>query len=177
MAITLGLLLAGGVATLGLIGHSAEQDTQQALAAEQHARRSGPLALPPIPAPQAESPQCAAVLAALPPELVIGGDRVPRRELAPPGPAATVAWGDASHDPITVRCGMDAPAELTPTSPLVDVSGVSWLKITAGGNTSWLAADRPVFVALTVPQNSGSGPLQDLSAVLRDSLPKQDVFP
>ncbi|GAA2779315.1 hypothetical protein GCM10010470_11220 [Saccharopolyspora taberi] len=130
-----------------------------------------------MPAGEAAAPECAAVLAALPQALRIGGADVPRREIADPVPPATVVWGDAGHDPVTARCGIDAPAELTPTSKLVDISGVSWLEISEGGRTSWLAVDRPVYVALTLSEDSGSGPVQDLSAILRDTLPKQDVFP
>ncbi|MER6990451.1 DUF3515 domain-containing protein [Saccharopolyspora hirsuta] len=177
MAITLGALLALAVAGIGTYGwYTARQEQQAAEAAEQ-ARRTGPLALAPIPAPEAESAECAAVIGALPRELKVGDAAVPRREVAQPAPAATIAWGDAEHDPITVRCGIDAPAELTPTSQLVDVSGVSWLEINQGGDTSWLAVDRPVYVALSVPGGTGTGPLQDLSAILREKLPKQPVFP
>lgn len=177
MAITLGVLLAAGVAAVGLFGEYTEQTQREAVQAEQQARRSGPLALPPAPAPQADTPECSTVLAALPPELVLDDERVPRRELAQPAPSATVAWGDAGHDPVTVRCGMADPAELTPTSKLVEVSGVSWLEMSEGDKTTWLAADRPVRVALTLPADAGSGALQDLSKILRDKLPKQDVFP
>ncbi|WP_188985547.1 DUF3515 domain-containing protein [Saccharopolyspora thermophila] len=176
VAITLGALLALTVAGIGAYGWYGARQEQQAAEAAEQARRSGPLALAPIPAPQATSPECAAVLAALPRELTVAGARVPRRELAQPAPPATVAWGDAEHDPVTVRCGIDAPAELTPTSQLLDVSGVSWLEISQGGDTSWLAVDRPVYVALSAPGGTGTGPLQDLSAILRDTLPKQPVF-
>ncbi|GAA4619538.1 hypothetical protein GCM10023108_44990 [Saccharopolyspora hordei] len=177
VAITLGAVLALAVAGIGTYGWYTSRQEQQAAHAAVEARRTGPLALAPIPAPEAGSPECAAVTGALPQQLVVGGAPVPRRELAQPAPAATVAWGDAAHDPITVRCGIDAPAELTPTAQLVDVSGVSWLKIDQGGDTSWLAVDRPVYVALTVPGGTGTGPLQDLSALLRDTLPKRPVFP
>ncbi|MER7010131.1 DUF3515 domain-containing protein [Saccharopolyspora sp. NPDC000359] len=177
MAITLGALLALAVAGIGTYGWYTARQEQQAVEAAEQARRTGPLALAPIPAPEAGSAECAAVIDALPRELAVGDALVPRRELAQPAPAATVAWGDADHDPITVRCGIDAPAELTPTSQLVDVSGVSWLEINQGGDTSWLAVDRPVFVALSVPGDTGTGPLQDLSAILREKLPKQPVFP
>ncbi|MFR9729714.1 DUF3515 domain-containing protein [Saccharopolyspora sp. MS10] len=170
-----GLLLAG-VLALGLVSRFTEHQERERVAAAQQARRTGPLALPPIPAPDAAAPACAAVLAGLPAELEVDGERVPRRELAEPVPPGAVAWGDSGHDPITVRCGLTDPAELTPTSPLVDISGVSWLRITEGGATSWLAVDRPVRVALTAPENSGSGPVQDLSRQLR-TLPKQPVFP
>jgi hypothetical protein len=177
VAITLGALLALAVAGIGAYGWYSENQAQQAATAAEQARRTGPLALAPIPAPKAATPECAAVLAALPRELAVGGERVPRRALAEPAPAATVAWGDAKHDPVTVRCGIGAPAELTPTAQLVDVSGVSWLEINQGGDTSWLAVDRPVYVALSAPEGTGTGPLQDIAAILRDTLPKQPVFP
>ena len=176
VAIALGVLLAIGVAALGLLGHRAQRQQQQAVEAEQQARRAGPLALPPIPAPKADTPECAKVVAALPRELLIGAARVPRRELVQPAPPATVAWGDAGHDPVTARCGMDAPSELTPSSQLAEVSGVSWLEIREGDTSTWLAVDRPVYVAVTVPQGSGTGPVQDISAILRNTLPKKPVF-
>lgn len=180
VAITLGVLLAAGVATIGIIGKSHQDQHQQAAAAEraaQQARRTGPLGVPPVPAPEARTPECAAVLAALPRELSIHDDPVPRRELVQPAPPATVAWGDAEHDPVTLRCGLDAPRELTPTSHLTAVSGVEWLAISQGDRTTWLAADRPVYVALTVSRQAGTGPVQEISRILGDTLPKQDVFP
>ncbi|MGP4017950.1 DUF3515 domain-containing protein [Saccharopolyspora sp. 5N708] len=173
MAIALGALLALAVAGIGAYSWYGEHQAQRA----EDARRTGPLALAPVPAPKATAPECATLLAALPNELVVDGEHVPRRALAQPAPASSVAWGDAEHDPVTVRCGIDAPAELTPTAPLVDVSGVSWLEINQGGDTSWLAVDRPVYVALSAAQDTGTGPLQDLSAILRNTLPKQPVFP
>ncbi|GAA3355451.1 MULTISPECIES: DUF3515 domain-containing protein [Saccharopolyspora] len=175
-ALALSGLLALGVISLGLVSRFSEQRQQDAVEAVQQARRTGPLALPPIPSPGAEGPECAKLLAELPAELAVDDARVPRRELADPVPPGAVAWGDAEHDPITVRCGLPAPAELTPTSPLVQINGVQWLRITEAGNTSWLAVDRPVYVALTAPENSGSGPVQDLSDRLR-ALPAKPVFP
>ena len=102
---------------------------------------------------------------------------MPRREIAQPAPAAAVAWGDADHDPVTLRCGIGSPAELTPTSQLMVVNGVSWFEINEGGNVSWLAVDRGVRVALTAPADIGTGPLQEVSDVLSRTLPKRPVFP
>ncbi len=177
VAITLGALLALAVAGIGAYGWYGEHQAQKAAAEAEAARRSGPLPLAPVPAPKASSQECATVLAALPSEFAVGDELVPRRALAEPAAAGAVAWGDAKHDPLTVRCGIDAPAELTPTAQLVDVFGVSWLEINQGGDTSWLAVDRPVYVALTAPERTGTGPLQDLSKILRNALPKQPVFP
>jgi type II secretory pathway pseudopilin PulG len=177
VAISLGVLLAIGVSAVGMISHAIQQQQQQTAQAAQQALRTGPLALPPVPAPKATTPECSAVLAALPGDLMVDGTRVPRRQLAAPAPPATVAWGDPGHDPMTVRCGIEAPGELTPTAELVVISGVSWLQITESDVTSWIAVDRPVYVALTLPANSGSGPVQEVSAVLASTLPAKSVFP
>lgn len=171
VSLTLGLLLAAGVATVGVLGPS-----QRGGDGSSDARRTGPLALPPVHAPKANSRACDSLLAELPGRLSIDDDPVPRRELAAPAPPATVAWGDAQHDPISLRCGINAPAELKPTSKLIEISGVRWLPLRQGRTTTWLAVDRPVYVALTVSGSAGSGPVQDVSAVLDRTLPEQDVF-
>ncbi|GAB3276191.1 DUF3515 domain-containing protein [Parasphingorhabdus pacifica] len=176
VAITLATLLAVGVAGIGLHSKYVAGKEREAEQARLEARRTGPLALPPVPAPEAGSPECATVLAALPRELVVNGDPVPRREIAEPAPQGAVAWGDAQHDTITLRCGIDAPAELTPASELAEISGVSWFEVVEGGKSSWLAVDRPVRVALTVPDGSGTGPVQDMSKLLGEKLPEQPVF-
>ncbi|MBE9374426.1 DUF3515 domain-containing protein [Saccharopolyspora sp. HNM0983] len=176
-ALVLGVLLALTVAGIGIAGQYTSAQQREAAAAAEQARRSGPLPLAPVPAPEAGSAECREVLAAAPDELTIGDARVPHRALADPAPQATVAWGDAEHDPVTLRCGIDAPAELTPTSPLAEVSGVSWLEINEGGDTTWLAVDRPVYVALSTPEGTGTGTLQDISAILRERLPERPVLP
>lgn len=175
-AVVLSAVLALVVAGLGAYARYAEHQRQQAVEQAEQARRTGPLALPPVPAPDAGGPECARVLDALPEALEVGGQQVPRRAIADPAPDGAVAWGDAEHDPITVRCGIPAPAELRPTSPLVEVNGVSWLEIEQGGQTTWLAADRPVYVALNLPAGSGSAPLQDLSRILGSTLPEDEIF-
>jgi hypothetical protein len=180
LAIALGVLLAVGVAGIGLAGQVIEQQQQgaaQATRAAEQAQRTGPLALPSVPALKAETPECAKVLAGLPPQLVVDGARVPRRPLTQPAPAGAIAWGDSGHDPVIVHCGIGAPAELTPTSSLIDISGVSWLQLSEGDTTTWVAVDRPVYVALTTPANAGSGPVQDLSAVLGSAFAPRSVFP
>lgn len=177
IAITLCALLTVAVAGLGSYARYSAHKQEQAAEAAAAERRTGPLPLAPVPAPEAESPECASVLDALPRELSVDDADVPRRALADPAPDGAVAWGDADHDPITVRCGITAPAELEPTSPLLEVSGVSWLEISEAGNSTFLAADRPVYIALSMPQNTGTGTLQDLSGIIREELPEQDVFP
>ncbi|SDK85071.1 Protein of unknown function [Actinopolyspora mzabensis] len=178
IALSLGVLLAAGVATLGVLsGGTGEHARPDAgAAADTTADRSGPLALPPVKAPEANSAECTTVLGALPDELRVDGSAVPRRELAVPKPAGTVAWGDAEHDPVSLRCGLTAPAELKPTSELMVISGVSWLPISSGETTTWLAVDRPVYVAVTGSNDTGIGPVQDVSRILDQHLPEREVF-
>jgi hypothetical protein len=130
---------------------------------------TGPLALPSVPAPQANSPECAKLLAAMPGELISNGAHLARRELAAPAPAATMAWGEG--DPIVLRCGLDRPPELTPDAQLRVVSGVQWLPVEGQGQSSWYVVDRDVYLALTVPDTAGTGPLQETSDTVSAQLP------
>ncbi|MFI9815787.1 DUF3515 domain-containing protein [Saccharothrix variisporea] len=173
LAVAIGLpaLLAAGVAAVGLfLGTGGKEDP-----AGPTADRSGPVALVPVPAPKAESEECKALLSKLPMQLVSNGVQMPRRELAAPAPAGAVAWGDAKHEPIVLRCGLDRPSELTQTSDLRLISDVQWLVISQADASTWYVVDRPAYVALTVPADAGTGPLQDISTTIRDTLPAVPV--
>ncbi len=158
VAITLPLLLAVTLAAVAIterIRGSAEPDT-------------GPLPVAPIDAPAAAGPECATLLAALPDELPGTGGPFPERPLAEPAPVGVRAWA-AAPQPVVLRCGLPRPVELTPTSLLLVVDGVSWLPLADG--VTYVAVDRPVFVALTVPGSTGTGPLQVVSSAVRATLP------
>ena len=75
--------------------------------------------------------------------------------------------------PVVLRCGLPRPAELTPTSALLEVNGVRWLTLTDGALVTSIAVDRPVYVAFTAPVGVGSGPLQAVSDAVRTTLPAQ----
>ena len=60
------------------------------------------------------------------------------------------AWA-ADPVPLVLRCGLPRPAELTPTSALLEVNGVRWLTLTDGALVTSIAVDRPVYVAFTAP--------------------------
>jgi hypothetical protein len=168
LAVGLAVLLAIGVAALGLVLGTGNQT-------EDVPGRSGPLALVSIDAPDAGSPPCTALVEKLPLGLPSGKDMLPRREIATPAPPAAVAWGDAQHDPVVLRCGLPRPAELTPSAQLRVISDVQWLQLPGSGSSTWVVVDRGVYVALTVPDDAGTGPLQDISTTVRDLLPKQPV--
>jgi hypothetical protein len=134
---------------------------------------TGPLLLVPVDAPQAGSAQCTALLHGLPGTLANGTTPLRRRQLAAPAPPAAAAWGG---DPVVLRCGIERPPELTPTSELLDVDGVRWLRVTADGAATWYAVDRASVVALTLPGNVGTGPIQDVSTAIGATMPARPVF-
>lgn len=141
-----------------------------------------PVALGPVPAPAATSQPCTTLLAALPDDL----DGLPRAPLADPAPAATVAWRStdpaaAGADPVVLRCGIERPGEFDRAAPLVVVDGVSLLELPGAAAgipaTTYVVVDRGVYVGVTQPDGTGSGPLQQLADVVAGALPAQPLDP
>ena len=151
-----------------------------------------PVALAPVPAPEADGADCTTLLAALPSELG-GGENgsgehgnYEQAELADPAPPATRAWsGDASDDPtsdlVVLRCGLDRPIGFDVASPLTVVNGVQWFQVSGADQgveaSTWFAVDRAVYVALTVPDGSGPTPVQVVSDTIAATLPAQPLDP
>ncbi len=134
----------------------------------------GPLGLAVVPAPAADSADCARLLGALP-ETLDGGElgTLQRRQLRAPIPVGAAGWGDP---PVVLRCGLDRPADLTTTSRLLTVSGVQFLEIPNPGMSTWVAVDRSVYAAVALPPSSGSGALQQIATVISHTLPEADVL-
>ncbi|MFC4000606.1 DUF3515 domain-containing protein [Prauserella oleivorans] len=156
-AAVVALALAAVAGVLGVLSRGADEPAGD-----------GPLPLVSIPAPQAGSPQCRDLVAAAPTELESSGDRLGRRELAKPAPPAAIAWGQDS--PVVLRCGLERPPELTRTSSLRQINGVRWLQVPGDGSATWYVVDRDVYVALTVPAGTGTGPLQQISDTVAGAL-------
>ncbi|MDV6013482.1 DUF3515 domain-containing protein [Haloechinothrix sp. LS1_15] len=159
VAAALGLVLVVGAAIIGLTAGSGEDDA---------AGGDERLAVPEVPAPEAGAEACDRLLRALPEELPAGDEDLTRRELADPAPPATVGWGLAN--PVILRCGLEQPAELEPDSPLRAVDGVEWLPVEGEGSHTWYAVDRAAYIALTVPDAAGTGPLQLISEIIDETL-------
>lgn len=135
-----------------------------------------PVAIATVPAPQATSPECRSLMATLPDRL----GTLERAAPVDPVPDGAAAWRPAgAGDPVVMRCGLDRPAEFTVGSPLQMVDDVQWFQIedSAAGRSTWVAVDRPVYVALTLPTASGPDPIQTLSAVLSRTLPAVPIRP
>ncbi|SHN81503.1 Protein of unknown function [Geodermatophilus obscurus] len=125
-----------------------------------------PVAVPPV-TPEADA-ACPALMGALPLELA--GE--PSRPVQSDSPYA-YAWGEP---PVVLVCGVERPAALEPTSPLIQVNGVDWLVDTSDPDSiAWTAVDRPVYVRVTVSADTDSAPVTALGPVIGATLPVQPV--
>jgi hypothetical protein len=122
--------------------------------------------VPPV-SPEADA-SCPALLEQLPLELA--GE--PSRPVDSDTPYA-YAWGEP---PVVLVCGVERPAALVPTSPLIQISGVNWLVDTTDPDRIvWTAVDRPVYVQVTVSADTDSAPVTALGPVINDTLPLQPI--
>ena len=133
-----------------------------------------PVAIASVPAPKADKAECRALLDALPNEL---GD-YRRAAAANPAPAGAAAWqATPDGEPVILRCGLDRPGEFVVGSPIQVVDAVQWFELSDQGRSTWFAVDRPVYVALTLPQGSGPTPIQTISELIGKSLPAKPIDP
>jgi hypothetical protein len=125
-----------------------------------------------IPSPDAESDDCRALIDALPAKM----DDYARAELANPAPAGAAGWRPSTGgDPVILRCGIERPLEFVAGAPVQMVNDVAWFRIADAGRTTWIAVDRPVYVALTLPDGSGSVPIQAVTKAVSTALPARPV--
>jgi Protein of unknown function (DUF3515) len=173
IAVALPLLLAVVVAAIAVVARVRGLDDSGPPPVD-----TRPLAVATVDAPNASSSSCASLLANLDGDLPAGGSILPRRAIADPVPAGVRAWA-AAPEPVVLRCGLPRPVELTPTTALLEVNGVRWLQLDDGAPTpqllTYVAVDRPVYVALTMPAGVGSAPLQAVSDTVRTTLPAAPV--
>ncbi len=133
-----------------------------------------PVAIASVPAPKADGAECRVLLDALPEEL---GD-YRRAAAADPAPAGAAAWqATPEGEPVILRCGLDRPGDFVVGSPIQVVDAVQWFELADQGRSTWFAVDRPVYVALTLPQGSGPTPIQSISEVIAKSLPAKPIDP
>ena len=125
-----------------------------------------PVEVPPV-TPEADA-NCPALMGQLPLELA--GERSRPVES---DSLYAYAWGEP---PVVLVCGVERPAALEPTSPLIQISGVNWLVDTSDPDSVvWTAVDRPVYVQVTVSADTDSAPVTALCRVINDTLPLQPI--
>jgi hypothetical protein len=133
-----------------------------------------PVPIASVPAPAADSDACRALLDALPERL---GD-YQRATPADPAPAGAAAWqSETQPEPVILRCGLDRPVDFVAGTPVQAVDEVSWFRIGDQGRSTWIAVDRPVYVALTLPDGSGPTPIQLISAAIASAMPQVTPSP
>ncbi|MCZ9292894.1 DUF3515 domain-containing protein [Corynebacterium meitnerae] len=107
-----------------------------------------PVTLSPLPAPMADSPECAALVDQLP-EKLVGHKRTP---LADPAPAGAAVWQSSTTERVTLRCGVDMPLQYTKLTPTFTAAGAEWIKVTdptGTGLATWFTVDRSPVIAVT----------------------------
>lgn len=164
-AVMIGALLLAVAAVGVVLGIAATRQTPET-----------PVAIAAVPAPQADSANCRAVVAALPDRL---GD-FRRAPTAEPTPAGTAAWrAGPGGEPVILRCGLDRPGEFVVGSPIQVVNAVQWFQITDPDThrSTWVSVDRPVYVALTLPGDAGPSPIQTVSDLIARTLPVAPIRP
>ncbi len=132
-----------------------------------------PVPVPAVRAPRAADPDCGRLLDAVPDTL---GD-YRRVDVAFPAPPGTAAWRAGTAEPVILRCGLERPGDFVVGSPLQAVDDVSWFRVAESDRVTWFAVDRPVYIALTLPQGSGPTPIQELSGVIAGVLPATPIDP
>lgn len=165
-ALLIAALLVAVLAVAGVLAVAATRRTPPA-----------PVVIAAVPAPAAGAAECRALLATLPDTL---GD-YRRAETAQPTPAGAAAWrsDESGADPVIMRCGLDRPAEFVVGAPIQMVNQVQWFRIedTELQRSTWLCVDRPVYVALTLPDGSGPSPIQTMSDVIERTMPAIPIRP
>ncbi|BAC18243.1 hypothetical protein HMPREF0290_0804 [Corynebacterium efficiens YS-314] len=112
------------------------------------------VAMSTLPAPEAESAECAALIESLP-DSAFGHTRA---QIIEPVPAGVAAWASSELERVTLRCGVDMPFQYTELAETVEVDGVTWLPVadvTAGSSLqTWYSVDRFPVVAITADDMS-----------------------
>jgi hypothetical protein len=134
--------------------------------ASTRAEAAAPVTLVGVDAPAGATAACRSLMAALPDKL---GDLARRATVG--DASASAAWGDPA---VILRCGLPDPDGLDCSAALNGVDGVYWWQQSAPGFTTYLAVDRSVRIALTVPDGSGTGPIQSASQVIGSVLPHRE---
>lgn len=170
------LLVATGLAAALFIGviiasRFTGSPDETAPATTEPLRPTGPLALVAVDAPDAGNPACLNLVQALPASLPNKGTELKRLPLADPAPQSAAAWAGDRGDPVVLRCGLTKPAEYQPTAQLRLVSQVNWLPVEGKDAMTWYTVDRPIYIALTIPEDAGTGPVQELSETIAKTVP------
>ncbi|WP_333619150.1 DUF3515 domain-containing protein [Dietzia sp.] len=136
-----------------------------------------PISAGEFPGTNADAPECTDLLDAFPDSL---GD-AKQVDFSAPAPAGAAGFRMSDGSEVVVRCGVPAPGGFVVGAALTEVNGVQWFNepdpAADAQDSTWVAVDRKVFVAVTLPENSGTGPIQALSDTITGTLPAIEPAP
>lgn len=95
--------------------------------------------------PQTVPPACSSLMETVP--VVVDGQQI---RAVTPERADAVAWG---NPPILLLCGVTPPEDLTATSSLIDIGGVTWFAQPLRNGTAFFTVDRSATVEIRVPRD------------------------
>jgi hypothetical protein len=72
---------------------------------------------------------------------------------------------------------LERPDDFVVGAPLQVVDDVDWFRIGDEGRSTWITVDRPVYIALTLPDGSGPSPIQLISTAVAKAMPAIPVNP
>ncbi|MGN0094799.1 MAG: DUF3515 domain-containing protein [Corynebacterium sp.] len=125
-----------------------------------------PVAMGPVDAPDADTSVCTDITDDLPDRL---GDY---RDVgvADPAPDGTAGYRDSGGTELSLRCGVNAPAQYTLLSSVEDNGGEQWLQVadaTPGSElTTWYSVGHSPVVAVTTDGRITASDLSDLGEVI-----------
>lgn len=88
----------------------------------------------------------------------------------------TVRW-PADTGTLTLRCGVERPADLNPSSSLQVVHPVQWFmtETEPDRGQAFVCIDHRPYVALWVPVEAGNAPITDISGIIGTTLPRGPI--
>lgn len=131
-------------------------------------RPSVPVPIESYAAVDGTAEECAGFIEALPEKFDGFGDKEVDGD--------TVRW-PATSGTLTLRCGVERPADLNPSSSLQVVHPVQWYmtETEADRGQAFVCVDHRPYVALWVPVEAGNGPITDISALIAELLPRGPI--
>lgn len=119
----------------------------------------------PVPSPNAKDAAICKTLSQTLPDTLAGQIRRKVSE----APELTAAWGNPS---LNLRCGVNKPVTLLPTSSLITVNGIDWFAEELSAGWRFTSMNTSVFVEVTVPKDYSpeANALVDLSQSLKPLL-------
>ncbi|ALG86905.1 hypothetical protein ACH46_14025 [Gordonia phthalatica] len=84
----------------------------------------------------------------------------------------TVRWRKEGSDPLVLKCGVQRPEKLEPTSALQVINPIQWFLTDSRDDAgqAYVSVDHRPYIAVWVPLRAGNAPITDLSALIADNL-------